>query len=116
MNALVRCLVLAFSLLFAAKVSAADPPAPIKALLVLGGCCHDYKTQQETLANGLAERTHVKVTIAYDPDTTNGHLNPVYQSPDWASEFDVIIHDECSSNVKDLPIIDRRGQTIIGAI
>ena len=25
---------------------------PIKALLVLGGCCHDYKTQQDILSKG----------------------------------------------------------------
>lgn len=80
---------------------------PLKALLVIGGCCHDYKTQKDTLAQGLAERAHVEVTIAYDPDTTNMHLNPLYEKPDWATGFDVVIHDECSSNVKDLPIIER---------
>jgi type 1 glutamine amidotransferase len=102
-----RCALLALLLLTAKNSLAADPPAPLKALLVLGGCCHDYKTQQDLLVNGLAERAHVKVSVAYDPDTTNGHLNPVYQNPDWAAEYDVIIHDECSSNVKDLSIIDR---------
>src|SRR5262245_50408107 len=87
----------------------ADEPAskPIKALLVLGGCCHDYKTQQELLSKGIAERARVEVAIAYDPDTTNGHLNPVYERSDWAAAYDVIIHDECSSQVKDLAVIDR---------
>src|SRR5437773_553599 len=87
----------------------ADEPAvkPIKALLVLGGCCHDYKAQQELLSKGLAERARVEVSIAYDPDTTNAHLNPVYEKSDWAAAYDVIIHDECSSNVKDSAIIDR---------
>ena len=87
--------------------NAADPVKPIKALLVLGGCCHDYKTQQDLLVKGIAERAHVEVAVAYDPDTTNAHLNPIYHNPDWAAEYDVILHDECSSNVKDLPIIDR---------
>jgi type 1 glutamine amidotransferase len=100
-------LVALFSLNAVSIAAFAADPQPIKALLVLGGCCHDYKTQQELLASGLAERAHVNVTVAYDPDTTNGHLNPVYQNPDWAAEYDVIIHDECSSNVKDLSIIDR---------
>src|SRR4051812_23158120 len=82
--------------------SAQQPGAkPIKALLVLGGCCHDYKEQQTILKKGIAERAAVEVTIAYDPDTTNMHLNPVYENPNWASDYDVIIHDECSSNVKD---------------
>jgi type 1 glutamine amidotransferase len=45
--------------------------------------------------------------VAYDPDTTTMHLNPVYQNPDWAKGFDVVVHDECSADVKDLPTIDR---------
>ncbi len=90
-------------------VSRADDTAikPLKALLVLGGCCHDYKTQQELLSKGLGERARVEVAIAYDPDTTNGHLNPIYERSDWAAGYDVIIHDECSSMVKDQAIIDR---------
>jgi type 1 glutamine amidotransferase len=80
---------------------------PLKALLVIGGCCHDYQEQQELLKKGIAERAAVEVTIAYDPDTTNMHLNPVYEKADWAEGYDVIIHDECSSNVKDLSVINR---------
>lgn len=87
----------------------ADEPAvaPLKALLVLGGCCHDYKAQQEILAKGIAERAAVEVAIAYDPDTTTMHLNPVYEKADWAAGYDVILHDECSSGIKDPAVIDR---------
>jgi type 1 glutamine amidotransferase len=87
-------------------VRAAAPERPIKALLVLGGCCHDYGAQKDILAQGIAERAHVEVTIAYDPDKTTKHLNPVYEQGSWAAPFDVIIHDECSSDVKDLAVIE----------
>jgi type 1 glutamine amidotransferase len=95
--------------LSAINLASAQQPAvkPLKALLVLGGCCHDYKEQQDILKKGIAERAAVEVTIAYDPDTTNMHLNPVYEKPNWATDYDVIIHDECSSNVKDLAVIER---------
>src|SRR3954471_5728326 len=95
--------------LSAINLASAQQPAvkPLKALLVLGGCCHDYKEQQTILKKGIAERAAVEVTIAYDPDTTNMHLNPVYENPNWASDYDVIIHDECSSNVKDVAVINR---------
>ena len=87
---------------------AADKPAvkPLKALLVLGGCCHDYAKQQDILAKGISARANVEVTIAYDPDTTTKHLNPIYANADWAKGYDVIIHDECSSDVKDLDVIN----------
>jgi len=80
---------------------------PIKALLVLGGCCHDYAKQQNLLKSGISARAHVQVDVAYDPDKTTGHLNPIYQSADWAKGYDVVIHDECSSAIKDLGLIDR---------
>jgi type 1 glutamine amidotransferase len=80
---------------------------PIKALLVLGGCCHDYAKQKDILAKGISARANVEITIAYDPDTTTKHLNPVYNNPDWAKGYDVIIHDECSSDVKDMATVER---------
>lgn len=101
---LVSLLALAISI---SGARAADPAKPLKALLVIGGCCHDYKAQKDILAQGIAARAHVEVSIAYDPDTTNTHLNPLYENPDWANGYDVVIHDECSSNVKDLAVINR---------
>lgn len=81
--------------------------APIKALFICGGCCHDYKHQKEIITKGISARANVDWTIAYDPDTSTTHLNPVYDNPDWAKGYDVIVHDECSADVKDLKIIDR---------
>jgi type 1 glutamine amidotransferase len=80
---------------------------PIRALLVLGGCCHDYARQKDLLTQGISARAPVEWTVAYDPDTSTQHLNPVYQNPDWAKGFDVVVHDECSADVKDLAMIDR---------
>jgi len=90
-----------------AEVRAAEPSRPLRALLVLGGCCHDYKTQQQILSQGISARAHVEVVIAYDPDTTTRHLNPVYEQPHWAEGYDIVIHDECTADVKDPGIIDR---------
>ena len=88
-------------------IAANETVKPLKVLLVLGGCCHDYEAQKEILSKGITERAHVEVTIAYDADKTTKHLNPVYENPDWAKGFDVIIHDECTADVKDLGVIER---------
>lgn len=85
----------------------ADDPPPVKALLVLGGCCHDYARQKDLITKGVSARANVSWVIAYDPDTTTKHLNPVYAKDDWAKGFDVIVHDECSSDVKDIDVINR---------
>jgi len=88
--------------------SAAQEDKPIKALLVIGGCCHDYKTQQKIITEGVSQRANVEWTIAYDPDTGTSHKNPVYDNPDWAKGFDVVVHDECSAGVVDVPFIEQR--------
>ena len=98
--------VLAASAFLSAHAFATDPK-PIKALLVIGGCCHDYAKQQEIITKGISERTHVEWKIAYDPDKGTKHLNLVYENADWYKGFDVIVHDECTSDVKDIGLIER---------
>jgi len=106
-----RCLSLAVcatlvSLVLPIPARAADEQ-PIKCLLVLGGCCHDYEHQKDVLVKGISERTNIVFTVAYDPNTTTGHKNPVYDKEDWYKGFDVVIHDECSDAIKDLDFINR---------
>jgi type 1 glutamine amidotransferase len=101
---------LAAALACVAPTGAAAPAAdgkPVRALLVIGGCCHDYKKQQELITKGVSARANVQWAIAYDPDTTTKHLNPVYGKDDWAAGFDVVVHDECSSDMKDLKVVER---------
>ena len=83
-----------------------DHGKPIRALLVVGGCCHDYAKQKDILTQGISARANVVWTIAYDPNTTTTHKNPVYDNAEWAKDFDVIVHDECSSDVKGMEVID----------
>ena len=85
----------------------AQDDKPIKALLVLGGCCHDYKKQQDLITKGISGKANVSWVIAYDPSDKTNHLNPVYEKDDWYKGFDVIVHDECSSDVKDLKVVER---------
>ena len=85
----------------------AKPDQPIRALLIAGGCCHDYAHQKDLITKGISARANVEWTIAYDPNSSTGHLNPIYDKKDWAKGYDVVVHDECSADVKDLKIIDR---------
>jgi type 1 glutamine amidotransferase len=83
-----------------------DEPKPIRALLVIGGCCHDYATQKDLLTKGISARANVQWKIAYDRDTGTKHKNPIYDKADWAKGFDVVVHDECCADVKELEVID----------
>jgi type 1 glutamine amidotransferase len=85
----------------------AQDEKPIKALLVIGGCCHDYAKQKDLITQGISAKAKVEWTVAYEADKTTKKLNPVYEKENWAEGFDIVVHDECSSDVKDPAIIER---------
>ena len=74
---------------------------PIRALLVCGGCYHDYKAQKDILAKGLKSRLNIDLTVSYDPHTDCTHVNPAFEKEDWGKGYDVVIHDECTAQVTD---------------
>jgi type 1 glutamine amidotransferase len=73
---------------------------PIKALLVTGGCCHDYASQKKILSAGISARANVVWTIFHEGDDRE-HKAGIYTNRDWAKGFDVIVHNECFGFVKD---------------
>jgi hypothetical protein len=87
------------------RLQAADADQPIRALLIVGGCCHDYPKQKDLLTKGISARANVEWKIAFDTDTTHDGKNPIYNDPDWSKGFDVIVHDECTHN-PDLKLIE----------
>jgi hypothetical protein len=86
--------------------TAEEAPKPIRALLVTGGCCHDYVTQKDILKKGLEERANVTVDIIYSDDTSTHPPLPIYGNPDYANGYDLVIHDECSADVSDPKIVE----------
>jgi type 1 glutamine amidotransferase len=110
MNHSIPTLVLALfttALLGLAPAQAQEKPRPIRALLVIGGCCHDYAKQKDILTKGISARANVEWVVAYDPDKGTRHLNPLYEKADWAKDFDVVVHDECCADVTDEGLINR---------
>ncbi|MFO0821493.1 MAG: ThuA domain-containing protein [Pirellulales bacterium] len=104
-----RSLLIASALLghFGVRAMAAEPPKPLKVLLIAGGCCHEYDKQTAILKTGLEARAHVMVEIDYNPDRTTRARFARYEQADWADAYDVIIHDECTSDVKEMPYVQR---------
>jgi type 1 glutamine amidotransferase len=83
----------------------AEEVKPLKVLLVIGGCCHDYATQKLILAEGISARANVDIHIEHNPDTSKETSTKatfdIYKKTDWATGYDVIIHDECTADVTD---------------
>ena len=78
MSRSVKCLLtlLSLTVLAGPRVVLNEPARPIRALLVAGGCCHDYENQKELLTRGLSRRASIQWPIAYDPKSTTRHKNP----------------------------------------
>jgi len=84
----------------APAVSAAETP-PLRALLVTGGCCHDYATQKDILKQGLEARANLKIDIQYVDDGSTRPKLPILGNPEYALGYDVVIHDECAADIND---------------
>ncbi len=98
-------LCIALALGFISTSRAADPEKPLKALLIAGGCCHDYASQKNLLKDGLESRLHLTVDIVYSSDSSTKARFKPYEGQDWAKGYDIVIHDECSADVKDMPYV-----------
>jgi type 1 glutamine amidotransferase len=91
---------------FVSPLRAADPQVkPLRALLITGGCCHDYARQRLILKQGIEARAHVDVQMVHTDDRTTKARFDIYEKPDWAEGYDVVIHDECTSDVKEMPYV-----------
>lgn len=97
-------LVLSASLLCSAGHSETKP---LRALLVAGGCCHDYVKQHEILSQGIQARANVQVDVIWTDDKSTNPPLPLYEKIDWAKGYDVIIHDECAAGNNDKAVLTR---------
>jgi putative heme-binding domain-containing protein len=82
-----------------------DSPKPLKALLIAGGCCHDYAGQHKVLSKGLQALANVQVDVIWTDDKGVNPPLPLYDSPNWADGYDVIIHDECAAGNADVEVM-----------
>ncbi len=78
-----------------AQEAATKPDRPIQALLVTGGCCHDYDRQKLILTRGISARADVRWTVVHQGGTSTDTKIPLYNDPNWADGFDIVVHNEC---------------------
>ncbi len=90
----------------AAEAAVEAQAKPLKALMVCGGCCHDYVNQKVILTEAISKRANVTWTIVQESKDRN-HKNSAYSKDDWAKGYDVIFHNECYGGIKDEAFIER---------
>ncbi len=94
-----------FSILCAVLVIGVVQPlnaaAPLKVLLITGGCCHDYDAQKDILKKGLESRAHVVVDQVHTSDKSTRPPLSILGDPEYAAGYDLVIHDECGAELSD---------------
>lgn len=97
-----RSLPFAFLFLFSfCLVGRAAPPAkPLQALMICGGCCHDYLNQKTIIAEGISNRANVQFTVVHEGNDRTNRVS-IYEKPGWWKGYDVIVHNECFGMIKD---------------
>jgi len=74
---------------------------PIKALLITGGCCHNYVFQAATLLEATAAQTDIEWVVVNEGGNGTSAMIELYNDPDWARLFDVVVHNECFADTTD---------------
>ena len=101
-------LALAVSFAFAATAAfgaETSAPRPLRALLITGGCCHDYTLQAKALTEGVQKFGSVTWTVVNEGGASKNAKIALYDDPDWAKPYDVIVHNECFADLDDLTYI-----------
>jgi len=92
--------VLLLSLLASETIHAADSTKPLRALLITGGCCHNYTFQAEALTNAVAKLARVEWKIVNEGGNGTRAEIPLYDDANWAKGYDVVVHNECFADTK----------------
>ena len=87
-----------------------EKPKGLRALMICGGCCHDYTAQKKILSEGISARAKVEWTIVHE-DAPKGqdernHKVSIYSLPEWWKGYDVVVHNDCFGSVNDNAFIE----------
>ena len=77
----------------------------INALIVSGGCCHDYSGEAKVMMDAIGRALPVDWTVVVQGGRGTRGRMPVYADADWAKRFDIVIHNECLADVDDADYI-----------
>jgi uncharacterized protein len=73
----------------------------LKVLIVTGGCCHDYEFQSAAMIEGIAKHAKVDFTLVNEGGKGTDAQIALYDDPEWAKPYDVVIHNECFASTRD---------------
>jgi type 1 glutamine amidotransferase len=77
---------------------------PLKAILITGGCCHDYAKQQHIISEGINERVPTIWKLFYEMNQEKS--KEALSKKGWADEYDYVVWNHCFAHETDTQFID----------
>ena len=100
-------IVLVAALSFGGFITSSHAAGPLRALLITGGCCHNYSLQSEALTNAVGRLAKVEWKIVNEGGSGTKAMISLYDDPNWARGYDVVVHNECFADTTDTNYIRR---------
>src|SRR5262249_42144248 len=96
------------TLLLLLSLSLTAAAAPIRALYITGGCCHELTSDKKTLTEGIGARTDIVWTIEDKGETGDKNIRfETFDKPDWNKDFDVVVYNMCSGKFTNVDYINK---------
>ena len=76
----------------------------MKAFMITGGCCHDYKNQKNIISEGINERVPTKWDIFFEMDEKKSKAK--LSQKGWADGYDYIVYNHCFAHEKDAEFVN----------
>lgn len=76
----------------------------LKALMITGGCCHDYNLQKEIIKESLTSRLPISIDVQHDQDANE--MKKKLSKTTWHQGYDLIIYNFCHAKETDKSYVD----------
>ena len=83
----------------ALSAKAADKK-PLRILLITGGCCHNYPFQTQALKEAVGKLATAEWTVVNEGGNGTQAMISLYDNPNWAKGYDIVVHNECFADTK----------------
>jgi type 1 glutamine amidotransferase len=89
---------------------------PLRLLLITGGCCHNYALQTEALKGAVAKLAKAEWNIVTEGGTGTRAQIALYDDPNWAKGYDLVVHNECFADTTNHEYIRKITQAHKGGV
>ncbi len=79
----------------------------LRGLLITGGCCHNYDFQTTAILEAVKKFTVADWKIINEGGNGTKAQIPLYNNPNWAKGYDIVVHNECFADTSDPDYIQK---------